>query len=755
MGKPQPKIAVIGPSQSGKTCLAAGLYNVRRPRLAVSAPNREIKAYLDARTKELRKGDWPAATVPGTLEDIPLDFHARGASSRVSFIEFAGELLTKDETFIPFANEHFRGLDGVVLLVNPGADDFSSQERFSECLSQYRRILGFLGDPNNGAKPSVALVVAAADRLQGDLQDGKATDHFRECREDIESELANRGFDWETFEVTITGHLENQEKPKLARGSEITAAEPFLWLVDRITDYPERVKKRKRRAIIAAVAAIFALTGWYWWLLVQIHAEGQQLESCKEALTECLSNWPPDGMVLEKAMDAMTMLRTNRWSDANINEVEGLVASNAAYMASACCEVAIRRNNNPKEQARNLEELAKLLRDETITGEENKTRLKDAYDIAYGRYIDEMAGEIVQHRDLPANEDDRAIRQKSIEVGPPFDAIVALDDLRKRVEELADPQRAACHKWVRENIRPSTPRTGKNGLLREYVKARDGELQGNHFCNDLVRRNVYDQYGRWLGEDVTNYPSKVTVALFDGKKEARENFEKWLGQFRDTCRELAGTDDPDPDKSSWAYQFAKRSMEEDRFPDVALDAFPQTFAVTRIDCRVDYGGKFPVNHKRTSFKASLRILDPATWKPGKPIPIFNGGDIREKDEKKWVTVWTNGFKHTGGLFTMALHLDAVDEQNWISIAGTIGGSSDETFPLADDPIAALKLHKAKDEQDCWEFDQEFELGRATGADKVRFTVRVYGKLERKTPGSLARDLSKEEWRLPPQDGGAR
>lgn len=751
MAKPQPKIAVIGPSQSGKTCLATGLYNVRGRRLAVSAPNRESKRYLEAHTQELRNGGWPEATVPGTQANILLDFHARGVSTRVSFIEFAGELLARDETFIPFANEHFRGLDGVVLLVNPGADAFASADCFGEYLSQYRRILEFLADPNNGAKPRVALVVTAADRLQGDLKDSEGAARFQDCREGIEAELSNRGFDPKTFEVTITGPLADQDKPRLAPQGEITAAEPFLWLVDRITDYPERVKKRKRRAIIATLAAVLVLIGGCWFHLARNDREAAQLDKCKSALNEDDWDTPPNESNLSEATDALAMLRTNHWSEAHTTEVAGLLATKEPLVDQARCKHAVR---NP-----DLHELARLLDEaQTNTNLDGWTdRLEGAFGIACGKFIDEVADGVAKRGGVPivTREDKNRIRQKAIEIGPRFKVDKALEALHRRVEEYSNPQRGACRTWADENIRSSCSRTGTNGLLRDYVKARDGQYKDNPFFTNIVRTAVYDQYGRWLEEDVEVYPSKVTVALFDGKKEARENFEQWLNRFRETCRVLAGTDDPDPDKSSWAYQFAKRAVEEGRFPEKILDAFPQTVAITRIDCRVDYGGKFPVNHERTSFKASLRVLDPE-GKPGKAIPVMAGGDIREEDENKWVTVWTNGFSHKAGLFTMALHLDVVDEQNGWAKFWTCGGSRDIVFPLADVPVAALKLYKSKDKQDCWVFDKEIELERATGADKVRVGVLVYGQLERKTPGSLARDLwNEQKWRLPSQEGMTR
>ena len=766
MSKPQPKIAVIGPSQSGKTCLATGLSNVGRHGLKVHVPDSDIKGYLKEHTRELGNQKWPEATNPGTDKEIRLKFLARGQATMVSFPEFAGELLADDEKFTAFANSHFRGLDGVALLVNPGAAAFrprESRDAIIDYKTQYEKIIAYLGDPNNGAKkPIVALVVTAADRLQGDLKDGDAEGPalFRECLEGIENDLTARGFDWKRHDVTVTGHLDDQEKPKLARGSEITAAEPFLWLVDRITDYPERVKKRKFWAIIAALAAVLALMGGCWFHLARNDREEQLLDKCKDALEACSKgeNTDPKPEIIKAAKEAMSDLRSHPWAnDEHKAKADELLKQYGGEVDRARCEHAVRYPD--------LHELARLLDEaQTNTNLAGWTnRLEGAFGIAYENFLVEVATNTTNRPGVPKvmREDENKIRQKANEIGPRFDANKALEALRQRVEEFADPQRAACLKWKQENIRSSCPRTGPNGLLRKYLDASGlkmggkGELKGNPFLSEIVRTAVYDQYGRWLEEDVANYPSKVTVALFDGEKGARDDFEQWLKRFRETCLELADTDDPDPDKSSWAYQFAKRAVEEKRFPEKPWDAFPQTFVITRIACRVDYGGKFPTNHKRTSLKASLRVLDPE-GEPGKPIPVMDGGDIRKEDENKWVTVWTNGFSHKAGLFTMALHLDVVDEQNLAAKIFTLGGSRNIVFPLADVPVAALKLHKAKDKQDCWEFEQEINLGRNSGADKVRCSVRVYGKLERKTPGSLGRDLWNEgKWRRPAQEGMAR
>ena len=734
MSKPQPKIAVIGPSQSGKTCLAVGLYNVRRPNLSVSAPNLNNKEYLEARTKKLRNGGWPDGNLPGTLEDIQLDFHARGASTRISFEDFAGEILASDETFIPFANEHFRRLDGVVLLVNPGAAAFTSEERFSECLSQYRRILTFLGNSNNGARPRVALAVTAADRLAGDLKDSGVAARFRECREGIEAELTNRGFDAETFEVTITGPLADQEKPKLARGSEITAAEPFLWLVDRITDYPKRVKRRKIWATCALGAVAIALLAAGIGRWIRIDREAKILEECSEALDaiQPKQNAKPKPEQLKAATDAVSTLQKRHWLDSNTNEVARLLGEFGPAVADARSRVA-RRNLN-------LEELAGLLR-EAETDEFLKPHaasLSEAFDITFDTYISELAAAVDGHGGKVSREDEGKIRADAVAIGQPFDADKAVEALRSRVEELADPKRKVCYDWKSDNVRPTCKRTGSEGLLREYANARArGELKANPFVDEIVRPAVYGQYEQWLEADIDS----CGEALQD-----KESFENWFQRFKDTCLELAGKNapDPNPDKSTWAWQYAKRCEETGQFREEPLASFPQTLEITRIDFRMDYGGNFPFNYDGTAFRVELLALDAhaQSWSFKLICTILDDSKstpFEKADEKKWKTVWEGEFRQETGLFAVpVLRVIAVDKQPWWS-------TEDIELPLLEEVTIALPEFSTtdKDGNSCWEFQSEVELGRATGADTIKFEGRIYGTVTGETPETL-RDTVRQE-----------
>lgn len=269
-GNSTPKIAVIGPSQSGKTCLAVGLFSTSTPGFTIEAVDRDGRIYLDglkaglAQDKD-KKGVWPAANIKGSRQEIRLDFQKPGKDPiRVAFPEYAGELLNTEEEFKDFANAHFRDLSGVVLLVNPGAKAFQSGQReLADAIAQYKRVIDFLKNPNNGSNEAfVALTVTAADRLVGDLQ-GKL-EAFSQCVEEISNTLNTSGFKgkWKRFDVTITGHLEDQDNPRLARGKDNSASLPFLWILGKLKWIPIwRVILRKARLALILIAVLGAIAG--------------------------------------------------------------------------------------------------------------------------------------------------------------------------------------------------------------------------------------------------------------------------------------------------------------------------------------------------------------------------------------------------------------------------------------------------------------------------------------------------------------
>ena len=257
-----PKIAVIGPSQSGKTCLAVGLAATSAHGFTIVPRDSSAAAYLSERKLEIAKRKWPAANLAGNEESIRLDFVKKGHTPvLVDFPDYGGEILRDENAFKAFANEYLRDLDGVVILLNPGAAAFQSGDETlrEDYMNQYRRVVSFLTDKNNGsARAFVVLVVTAADRIApgGDLR-GKRT-VFEKSVKEVEDLVNSHSFHWKRFGVTITGRLKTQDKPQLADGWCNSASRPFLWLLWKIKWGPIRIAILKRLLFAGLVAAMLA-----------------------------------------------------------------------------------------------------------------------------------------------------------------------------------------------------------------------------------------------------------------------------------------------------------------------------------------------------------------------------------------------------------------------------------------------------------------------------------------------------------------
>ena len=250
--KSSTRIAVVGPTQAGKTCLAVGLFSTNTSGFTIEAVNDESRQYLaDLKialrpAKDNEVGVWPEASNLGTNKSLSFDFLKTGKSPiRVEFPEYSGEMLQSDK-IRAWANEHLRGLNGVVLLVNPGAEAFQKgdQRLFEDVIGQYEYVLSFMRDPVNESSQSfVALTVTAADRINGgDLMVAGKLNLFNECIRRLSNTLGTSGFRWKRFDVTITGYLKDQSRPTLAEGRKNSASIPFLWLLDKLHWLPIRQK---------------------------------------------------------------------------------------------------------------------------------------------------------------------------------------------------------------------------------------------------------------------------------------------------------------------------------------------------------------------------------------------------------------------------------------------------------------------------------------------------------------------------------
>lgn len=261
------KLAVLGPSQSGKTCLAVGLSAVNTAGYTV-VPG-ALNVDLGKLTVDLENHHWPAPNIPDRAADtdvkeIALKLQKEGKKPiPLSFLEYAGERLQDPDAFKAFANKHLDGLDGAVVLVNPGADAFAGDAaQRQKALEHYQRLFARLCEMDK--KPFVALTVTAADRLVpgGDL--GGRAGAFNEFVEQLENTLKTSPLRkrWKRFGVTITGCLEKQEEPSLAKGRANTSAKPFLWLLYRLRWLPPVM--RVVRAVGLSLAALAAI-GVIWY----------------------------------------------------------------------------------------------------------------------------------------------------------------------------------------------------------------------------------------------------------------------------------------------------------------------------------------------------------------------------------------------------------------------------------------------------------------------------------------------------------
>ena len=292
------KLAVLGPRQSGKTCLAVGLSAVNTPEFAVT--NTNIGSDLGKLKVDLQSGIWPPANNKGDAKTIELSFLRKGKEPiSVEFLEFAGERIQNPEDFKTFANAHLKDLDGVVIVVNPGTDAFSGdKEARQSALEDYQRIFTWFRSKEK--KPFVALTVTAADRIAegGDLVD--RSDDVSKFIAELKNSLDLSGFKNERFDVTVTGHLAAQNQPTLAEGMANTSANPFLWILDKLAPKPAPFPWRIIAITIAIVAVIAGI-----FCAVKCKVERERIEKQEGLLKQLLEDNDASISPTKETLDAV------------------------------------------------------------------------------------------------------------------------------------------------------------------------------------------------------------------------------------------------------------------------------------------------------------------------------------------------------------------------------------------------------------------------------------------------------------------
>lgn len=240
-------LAIIGASGTGKTTLAVGLYATSTESFTVAPDGDETRKYLEIRKTSIEEGFWPAATNESENFDLRLRLHASGRETDIVFREYMGERMERDPNYI---REVIGTPKSAMILFNPGMPGLSKPETRNRMLGNLKIIAQHLKD--NGCI-AVAFVVTASDRLASDL--AASREDFEGYASEVTNHLTNLGLDWKRFDVTVSGQLDDQNKPKLARGENNTTHEPFLWLLKRIRD------SKRRKSLLTAVAVFATFLG--------------------------------------------------------------------------------------------------------------------------------------------------------------------------------------------------------------------------------------------------------------------------------------------------------------------------------------------------------------------------------------------------------------------------------------------------------------------------------------------------------------
>ena len=244
-------LAIIGASGTGKTTLAVGLYATSTAAFTVSPVGDETRKYLEIRKTSIEEGFWPGATLESENFDLRLRLHVSGNQTDIVFREYMGERMERDPNYI---REVIGTPKSAMILFNPGMPGLSKPETRNRMLGNLKVIAQHLKD--NGCI-AVAFVVTASDRFTSDL--AAFREDFEAYASEVTNHLTNLGLEWKRFEVTVSGQLDDQNKPKLARGENNTTHEPFLWLLKRISDFNNRKRNRKIGAVGVGILAIFSV----------------------------------------------------------------------------------------------------------------------------------------------------------------------------------------------------------------------------------------------------------------------------------------------------------------------------------------------------------------------------------------------------------------------------------------------------------------------------------------------------------------
>ena len=309
------RIVLVGYRGSGKTMLAIGLFRMsQRKGVAVTISDSGVRDKLRSFVAAIESGKkFPQPTPlvddpePEKTDRMryPFEFIGwRGEKFTTVFEDYAGERVSNLENEKEFDGIIGNEPHGAVLLLNPGmrlfrkSDDPQDIKDLAGLTKLYTAMVDRL--VKKGCKHFV-LAVTASDRISrgGDLYRTEQHEKFKEvlggildCLKAEKRTKEGAEINYKVIPVTVTGRLKyndkgEEEEAHLAKDSENTAADPFLWIID-----PWRMRLRKLAKVLLwsafAVAALFSAlyVGFRTWH--GYHVEGYLNEA--ESVLESFGN---------------------------------------------------------------------------------------------------------------------------------------------------------------------------------------------------------------------------------------------------------------------------------------------------------------------------------------------------------------------------------------------------------------------------------------------------------------------------------
>lgn len=511
---------IIGPPQSGKTVMAAGLYRSHRKKnFIVSALDENTRKYADTISGLLQDGKWPAAS-PQELKTLHFKLNISDwtgtYSGDIEFCDYSGEFMYNldaksfVEKFIG-APETADNLKTVLFLINPNApwiadtyQDPSTYQvgknsnekndafyRRQDVLSKIEACINYLVNLPN--RPAVAVVITAADRLESDLKPYK--EQFEEVVTRICSLLTLNKCTWKRFDVSICKPLKKQDELVF---NPQHIHEPFVWAF-----------QRKRRAPILK------------WI---------------KGIVACL---------LLLILGCLAYFGNNFRVDKN----------NADLILQKAAQVD--KEYTPREtidkQHKYVLQLDKVLEENKSQEfkfkfcekryEKNKAELKSTIDNAYIEYVKKQLEEF-QKSDSTVKDD---IIKKRNEIK---ERLIYVDDNKKKIAALdGQMEDLIIDKTLQEfekevaNVKSKPETEKKTSLLELYKKVngygsqipKDGDFRNRY---DSISKEINDELEKLYGKEFKIFAEKLS--LLDSYENVSTLFNDFITEHRDNphCSEV-------------------------------------------------------------------------------------------------------------------------------------------------------------------------------------------------------------------------